>query len=151
MIEPAAFELVRGRADVEAFITGFEALRSTSHEAEHFLRGFLVFCGNDPAEVAQIPDPMPEGLRKAAVSQFTGASPWDVPSPVRGLADAIFPIVVVSGGHSDMFDAICDLLADQAGAKWVTISGAGHAVQFMGAPFNALPTETWVAATQSVP
>ena len=50
-----------------------------------------------------------------------------------------------------MFDAICDLLADRVGAKRVTISGAGHAVQFMGAPIKALLTETCVAETQSVP
>ena len=147
LVEPLAFDLVRGRADVEAFVTGYESLLSSNHDAEQFMREFLVFFGNDPAEIAQIPDPMPDGLHKAAVALFTGASPWDVPTPVRELADSTFPVVVVSGGHSEMFEAMCDVLADRLGAERSTIPGAGHAVQFTGEPFNSLLQETWKAAT----
>lgn len=147
LVEPPAFDLVRGRQDAEAFITAYEALRSGTDDAQRFLREFLIFFGADPDEVAQIPDPWPEGLRKAAVAQFTGAAPWDVPTPLHGLAEAPFPIVVVSGGHSELFDAICDTLAERVGAQRATIPGAGHAVQFTGEPFNALLDATWRAAT----
>lgn len=150
LVEPVAFDLVRGRADVEAFIAGYQTLLTGGEDAEHFLREFLVFFGNDPAEVAQIPDPMPEGLRKAAVALFTGAAPWDVPTPVRQLAEASYPVVVVSGGHSDMFEAICDELADRVGAQRAIISGAGHAAQFTGEPFNALLRATWEGASPQV-
>ena len=146
LVEPVAFDLVRGRADVEGFIAGYAGLRASSPDAECFLRGFLVFFGNDPAEVAQIPDPMPEGLHNAAVALYRGTAPWEVPTPVDELAAATFPVVVVSGGHSAMFDAICDVLAERVGAERVVIPGAGHAVQYAGQPFNALLKSTWESA-----
>ncbi len=147
LIEPVVFDLVRGRADVETFISRYEELQSGSADAERFLRDFLLFFGADPEEVAQIPDPMPDALRKAAVAQFTGAAPWQVRAPVTELAGAPFPIVVVSGGHSEMFEAACDAVADAVGARRTTISGAGHAVQFTGDPFNALLRATWAPET----
>lgn len=143
LIEPVAFDLVRGQADAEEFIAGYEAIRSGTDDPERFLREFLVFFGADPAEVAQIPDPMPEALHRAAVAQFTGAAPWDITTPVSVLAAAPFPVVVVSGGHSALFDAICDALANQVGARRATIPGAGHAVQYTGEPFNTLLRTTW--------
>ena len=146
LVEPVAFDLVRGRADVEGFIAGYERLHASSPDAEGFLREFLVFAGNDPVEVAQIPDPMPDGLHNGAVALYTGAAPWDVPTPVDELAAATFPVVVVSGGHSAMFDAICDVLAERVGAERVVIPGAGHAVQYTGQPFNALLKSTWESA-----
>lgn len=106
-----------------------------------------MFFGNDPAEVSQIPDPLPEGLRKAAVALLTGAAPWEVPTPVPELAAADLPIVVVSGGHRDIFDAICDELAGRVGAQRAVVKGAGHAAQFTGEPFNALLRATLEGAT----
>ncbi len=90
LVEPVAFDLVRGREEMEDFIAGYEGLRASSPDAETFLRGFLMFVGNDPAEVAQIPEPMPESLHNAAVALYTGAAPWDVPTPVEELAAATF-------------------------------------------------------------
>jgi len=147
LVEPVAFDLERGRADVEGFIAGYEGLRAGTDDPEQFLRDFLVSFGNDPAEVAGIPDPMPPDLHHAAVAQFTGTAPWDVPTPVAQLAAATFPIVVVSGGHSEMFDAVCDTLARLVGADRATVAGAGHAAQFTGEPFNALLRRTWATAT----
>ena len=147
LIEPVAFDLVGGRGDVETFISAYDALRAGTDDAERFLREFLTLLGAEPDEVAQIPDPMPEQMRKAAVAQFTGTPPWEVATPVRALEAAPFPIVVVSGGHSEMYDAICDTLATRVGAQRATIPGAGHAVQFTGQPFNTLLETTWKAPT----
>lgn len=149
LVEPVAFDLVRGRPDAEEFIQAYDGLRSSTEDPEAFLRSFLVFFGADADEVAGIPDPMPEPMRKAAVAQFTGVAPWDVRTPVRELAAARLPIVVVSGGHSEMLDAICDSLAELVGARRVTIAGAGHAAQFTGAPFNSLLEQTWSAAASA--
>ncbi len=143
LVEPPAFQLLRGRPDAEEFVTEYERLRERSREAEDFLRRFLVFFGADAGEVAAIPDPMPAELHRAAVAQFTGAAPWDVDVPLSGLAGGGFPIVVVSGGHSSLFDAACDTVAEGVGAAQATIRGAGHAVQFTGEPFNELLVTTW--------
>lgn len=54
--------------------------------------------------------------------------------------------MVVSGGHSDLFDTICDVLAERVGAERAAIPGAGHAVQYTGQPFNALLRSMWESA-----
>ena len=43
-----------------------------------------------------------------------------------------FPKLVVSGGHSAGFDAICDDLAERIGASRAVVEGAGHEIQFTG-------------------
>ena len=52
------------------------------------------------------------------------------------LAAAPFPKLVVSGGHSVPFDAVCDVLERDLPAERVVIAGRGHAVQMIGEPFN---------------
>ena len=44
--------------------------------------------------------------------------------------------LVMSGGHSEAFDAVCDVLEERLGAERVVLRGAGHAVPRLGAPFN---------------
>ena len=56
--------------------------------------------------------------------------------PLAALASAAFPKLVVSGGHSAGFDAICDELAERIGASRMVIEGAGHEIQFTGEPLN---------------
>jgi hypothetical protein len=54
--------------------------------------------------------------------------------PLAELAAASFPKLVVSGGHSAGFDAICDDLAERIGAPRMWSRGAGHEIQFTGHP-----------------
>ena len=56
---------------------------------------------------------------------------------------ATFPKLVVSGGHSAGFDAICDDLAERIEASRMTIAGAGHEVQFAGPPLNEALLALW--------
>ena len=46
------------------------------------------------------------------------------------------PSSVVSGAHSTVFDAVCDVLEKELAAERAVIPGAGHSVQRTGAPFN---------------
>jgi len=143
LVEPPALGLLRGRREVEAFISGYDALRSAAATPEQFLRGFLVFFGAPAEEVAQIPSPMPPPLARAAYAQFTGPAPWDLPIPLEAVRRGSFPKVVVSGGHSDLFDALCESVALGVGATVETVAGAGHGAQFTGGPFNDLLLRTW--------
>jgi hypothetical protein len=63
--------------------------------------------------------------------------------PLAALASAAFPKLVVSGGHSAGFDAICDELAERIGASSMVIEGAGHEIQFTGEPLNAALLTLW--------
>ncbi len=95
LVEPAAFDLVRGRADAEAFIAGYDALRAGASDAEQFLREFLVLFGADPGEVAQVPDPMLASGRALVLAAPTrgAASPtsWSGPRPGRSGCDRVCP------------------------------------------------------------
>jgi pimeloyl-ACP methyl ester carboxylesterase len=64
--------------------------------------------------------------------------PWDLPLPVDELKAAGMPVLVVSGGHDDVFELVCDRLAEALGpaAERAVITGRGHVVQRLGAPFN---------------
>ncbi len=56
--------------------------------------------------------------------------------PLDTLATTAFPKLVISGGWSRAFDAICDTLEQCLSAERAVIMGARHTVQFMGEPFN---------------
>lgn len=56
-----------------------------------------------------------------------------------------FPKLVVSGGHSAGFDAICDDLANRIGASREVVAGAGHEIQFTGTPINDILLALWLA------
>jgi hypothetical protein len=68
---------------------------------------------------------------------------WHGDLPLAELAAATFPKLVVSGGHSAGFDAICDDLAERIGASRAVARGAGHEVQFTGRPLNDLLLALW--------
>jgi hypothetical protein len=63
--------------------------------------------------------------------------------PLADVASAPFPKLVVSGGHSAGFDAICDDLAERIGASRAEVKGAGHEVQFTGGPLNEALLNLW--------
>jgi hypothetical protein len=71
---------------------------------------------------------------------------WYSELPLGELADAPFPKLVVSGGHSAGFDAICDDLADRISAARAVVEGAGHEVQFTGKPINEVLLALWRSA-----
>ena len=55
-------------------------------------------------------------------------APWEAEIPFAGLAEASFPKLVVSGAHSEAFDAVCDVLEQRLGAERVVLPGAGHSI-----------------------
>jgi hypothetical protein len=65
-------------------------------------------------------------------------SPAEALIPLDRLAAAPFPKLVVSGGHSAAFEAVCDVLAERLGAERAGLPGAGHSIQRLGEPFNEL-------------
>jgi hypothetical protein len=68
---------------------------------------------------------------------------WESELPLATLASAAFPKLVVSGGHSAGFDAMCDDLAERIGASRAVIAGAGHEIQFTGRPLNEALLTLW--------
>jgi hypothetical protein len=110
---------------------------------EDWVIRFLKAVGSDP-------DALPTELLAATVSLVPvfrhGRPVWHSDLPLTELAAARFPKLVVSGGHSAGFDAICDDLAERIGASRAVAAGAGHEVQFTGRALNERLLALWRGA-----
>jgi pimeloyl-ACP methyl ester carboxylesterase len=134
VIEPPALAIARGNPAADAFAAGAEELwEQGSHEPEAFLRGFLTAV-NAPIPPGTFSPALLQGARTLMVERY----PWTAEIPLDELATTPFPKLVVSGGHSEAFDAVCDVLEQRLGAQRAVLPGAGHSVQRLCEPFNAL-------------
>jgi len=134
VVEPSAFGIARGHPAVEAFIAAAERhWRHGPRDPEAFLRGFLRLVGT-----REPPGRLTPGLLQGARMLMVERPPWEAEIPLAELARAPFPILAVSGAHSAAFDAACEMLRVEAGARRAVLPGAGHSPQRLGAPFNEL-------------
>lgn len=132
VIEPPALAVARGNQAADAFAAGAEELwERSSREPEAFLRGFLTAV-NAPIPSGRFSPALLQGARMLRVERY----PWTAEIPLDELAATPFPKLVVSGGHSEAFDAVCDVLEQRLGAQRAMLPGAGHSVQRLGDPFN---------------
>jgi len=56
--------------------------------------------------------------------------------PLEKLRAAPFAKLVISGGHSPVFEAVCDRLAERLRASRAVISGRGHTIPATGESYN---------------
>jgi pimeloyl-ACP methyl ester carboxylesterase len=132
VVEPPALAVARGNPAADAFAAGAQTLwERGSREPEAFLRGFLTAV-NAPIPNGAFSPALIQGARTLMVERY----PWTAEIPLDELAATPFPKLVVSGGHSEAFDAVCDVLEERLGAERAVLPGAGHAVQRLGEPFN---------------
>lgn len=151
LVEPPAHGLLRGDPDVEREIAEHEVRLGTLREPVDFFRSFLTALG---APADSVPDPLPPELAHQVRLVMTERSPWEADLPVAELRAAGFPILVVSGRHTDVTERVSDALAAALGsrAQRVTIPGRGHMVQRIGAPFNErLEQHLWAAEVDPQP
>lgn len=133
ILEPPAAGVARGVPAVDAFAAGTRAVIESGLDAVEALRRFFPVAGV-PVEV---PDEPHETLLKG-MRQLLGARPPDeADPPLHALRAAGFPMLVVSGGHSEANEIICDTIARETGAERAVCRGRDHLVP--EAPgFNAL-------------
>jgi pimeloyl-ACP methyl ester carboxylesterase len=83
-----------------------------------------------------VPDPLPVPLIRGARALVGARSPTAADLPLAAIADAGIPCMVVSGGHHEVYEAICDVIAASTNAKRAVIPGAAHLVPDTGEAFN---------------
>jgi pimeloyl-ACP methyl ester carboxylesterase len=140
LLEPSAFALGQEDAAARSLVDGVRSVWDLDLPDEEWVVRFLKAVGSDPDEFP------PEFLASAVplVPLIRRGRPmWYPDLPLAELASASFPKLLVSGGHSVGFDAICDDLAEQIGASRAVIEGAGHEIQFTGAPLNEALLTLW--------
>jgi pimeloyl-ACP methyl ester carboxylesterase len=140
LLEPAAFALGQGHPAGQALVSEVRRLWHQQLPDDEWVLRFLRAVGTDvdalPPEVAAALVPLTPIVR--------GGRPlWHSELPLAKLASSPFPKLVVSGGHSEGFEAICDDLAEHIGASRAVIPGAGHEVQFTGQPLNEALLTLW--------
>jgi pimeloyl-ACP methyl ester carboxylesterase len=137
VIEPPAFALAADHPDVRRVSDAMKRhWRDAQGSRDHaFVTGFIAALEMDSVP----PDPLPPALA-IAVRNLVTERPWKVDVPIGVVADAAFPKLVVTGGWSGAFDAICRRIADLLETELHVLTGAGHGVQNVGEPFNSLLT-----------
>lgn len=133
--EPGALQLT-GTPEAGEMIANGERLYAAADSITplEFVRMFR-FGANSARET---PSELPEPLRRGAKLAMRERPPWEGEVPLERLAAAAIPALVVSGGHSSVFEAVCDRLAEALGAERATIEGKGHSVPEAGEPYNRL-------------
>jgi pimeloyl-ACP methyl ester carboxylesterase len=142
LVEPPLPQVAEPSAEVDAWATEFaERVETLSDDLPALMTWFYRFIGV-PLEV---PDPLPEWLEKGAAA-FKGARlPNGAELPLDEIRGLGTPVLVVSGGHHPVQEAICDGLAERLGARRETVAGLGHLVPSAGEPFNRVVEDFWLS------
>jgi pimeloyl-ACP methyl ester carboxylesterase len=132
--EPGSLRVAEGVPVVDEMIANGQLLfeKASSIPSEDFLRLFRGGAGS----AYETPEQLPEELMHGVELLKRERPSWEAEIPLERLAAAGFPIQVMSGGHSDAFEAVCDALADGLSAERVVIPGRGHTVPSTGEPYN---------------
>jgi pimeloyl-ACP methyl ester carboxylesterase len=132
--EPGCLRIAEGTPAVDEMIANGELLfeKASSIPSEEFLRLFRGGAGS----AFGTPDQLPVELLHGVELLKRERPPWEADIPTERLAASDFPVLVLSGGHSAAFEAVCDSLAEALSAERAVISGRGHTVPSTGEPYN---------------
>lgn len=131
--EPPAFGICPNDPAVAEFVQGIRAFwEHGPADPGEFLRAFVSQVGGGVA----LPDPLPPPLIQNALMLRNERPPTEADIPLEQLRSAPFPKLVVSGAHNKAFDAVCDTLERELGAKRAVVAGEGHSVQRTGPAYN---------------
>jgi pimeloyl-ACP methyl ester carboxylesterase len=132
--EPGCLRVAAGVPEVDEMIANGERLFAHASEipSEDFLRLFRGGAGSAYGTPEDLPDELLHGVELLKRERPS----WEAEIPLGALAAAGFPVLVLSGGHSVAFEAVCDSLARELSAEREVISGRGHTVPSTGRPYN---------------
>lgn len=97
-----------------------------------FLRAFRGGVGS----THDTPEALSGELLAGAEMAMRERPPWEADPPLELLRAQDFPKLVISGGHSPVFEAVCDALAARLGAERTVIPGRGHTIPATGEAYN---------------
>jgi pimeloyl-ACP methyl ester carboxylesterase len=137
VIEPPAFGVARGDAAVEDMISRLYGVFEQT-VPEVFDRAFFAALG-----VERPYDRLDEASLPVAEARMRERPPWEAEIPFERVAG--LPTLVVSGGWSAAFDAVCDVLEERLGAERAVLPGAGHGPQHVPG-FNERLVAFWESA-----
>jgi pimeloyl-ACP methyl ester carboxylesterase len=134
--EPGSLRIAASHPAVATMLEQGERLYSYSATIppSEFLRHFRAGAHS----THHTPDELPDWLARGAELVARERPAWDAEIPLEQLAATSFPKLVISGDHSEAFEAVCDVLAERIGAERAHIPGRGHTIPGVGAEYNTL-------------
>lgn len=135
VVEPPLFSLVQGNPAADCMARRANYVFETMRHAtpEEFAPDFDRAVGFET-----LPKVMDPGTLRDIRSMMRERVPTDAQVPYDRLMSAPFRKMVISGGWSEVFEAICDELAGKLGAEHVVLHGQGHSAYLAGEPFNTV-------------
>jgi pimeloyl-ACP methyl ester carboxylesterase len=133
LVEPVAYSAALDHPAVQSSVIELiDYYTSGPQQPRPFLEGFLPFVGIS----AKLPDPLLPTMEDATRLLMNARPPFVARLALDDLARAGLRTLVISGAHLDVFEAICDRLAQRLGGERAVIRGAQHAVPGMANAFN---------------
>jgi pimeloyl-ACP methyl ester carboxylesterase len=132
--EPGCMAAAAGDPRVDAQIAAGDALYAQAQQMQplQFLRAFRGGVGSTHDTPEQLAGELLAGARLLMRER----PPWQARPPLQALREAPFAKLVISGGHSRVFEAVCDALAEQMACDRAVIAGRRHSIPATGAPYN---------------
>lgn len=132
--EPGCMNVAAGDPVVDQQIAHGDQLYGLAAQMSEidFLRAFRGGVGS----THQTPQELDRELRDGTRLLMRERPPWDGDPPLDALARAAFDKLVISGGHSAVFEHVCDVLAGRIGAERAVIRGRGHTIPTVGGAYN---------------
>ena len=133
--EPGCLRIAAGDPHVDVYIANGEVLYAHASELSplDFLHAFRGGVGS----THETPDELEGELLAGVQLLMRERPPWESDPPLEFLREQTFPKLVISGGHSPVFEAVCDTVAERLGAERATIAGRKHTIPATGEPYNA--------------
>jgi pimeloyl-ACP methyl ester carboxylesterase len=134
LVEPVAYSAALDHPAVQSSVIELIDYYYVSgpEQPRPFLEGFLPFVGLAP----RLPDPLPPAMEHATRLLMNTRPPFAARLPLDELARAGIRTLVISGGHLEALEVICDRLEQRLGAERAVIRGAQHAVPGVAKAFN---------------
>ena len=145
--EPGLLRLAAGDSIADAMIENGERMyrAGPSIAPAEFLRAFRAGVHSTHETPEELPPWLEQGARHAARERPS----WHAEVPGHVLAAAPFPTLVISGGHSQVFETICDRLAEEVGGERTVLAGRAHTIPALGASYNSCLADFWTATERS--
>ncbi len=124
LVESPIYKSAPDHPAVREIVTAGDAVLASDAD-EETERRFLANAGMDTASMT--------GRHRALIQQAIDAArggrpPSEADPDLDAIAQAGVPVMVVSGGHHEGIELICDGVAARLNARREIVSGAGHAV-----------------------
>lgn len=132
--EPGCLSVAAGNPAVDAVIENGNQLFRRGPQMDP--RELLVFFRDGVGSANVTPEELDGELLAGARLLMRERPPWELDPPLERLAAQPFRKLVISGGHSDVFEAVCDVVAERLGAERAVIPGRGHSIPATGDAYN---------------